>query len=129
MKIKTDSDRTLVDFLFEQLAAIDDLRFRRMFGAYGIYAGTLFFALVHDGRIYFKTNFDTRGRYENAQMGPFAINGEVILKNYFQLPIEVLEDQDALQIWAHEAISIATEPKPKKKRQRPQAAELPPHWR
>ena len=129
MKIKADQDRSLVDFLFEQLPDIEDLRFRRMFGAYGIYAGTLFFALVHAGKIYFKTNFDTRPRYEKAKMGPFAIDGEVILKNYYQLPIEVLEDEAELLVWAREAVSIATEPKPKKKRKKTQASELPPHWK
>ena len=35
-----------------------------MFGGYGLYAGEVFFGIVANGRLYFKTDDETRGRFE-----------------------------------------------------------------
>lgn len=117
MKIRQDQDASLTAFLMEQLDSIEDLRSRRMFGAHGVYAGTLFFALVHEGKVYFKTSEATRTPYIQAKTAPFSIEGEVILKNYWQVPVEVLEDAEILLNWAQSAIQLAAEApkKPRKK--------------
>lgn len=106
MKIKRDQDVSLTAFLLEQLDGIEDLHSRKMFGAHGVYAGTVFFAIVHGGGIYFKTTPDTRQPYEQAGMGPFSIDGKVILKNYWQVPVDVLEASEALLDWAKNAIRL-----------------------
>lgn len=118
MKIRPDSDTSLTAFLLAQLDALEDLRSRKMFGAHGVYAGALFFALVHQGKVYFKTSESTRGPYLEAGMEPFSIEGKVILKNYWQVPVDTLEDADTLIHWARTAIRLASEmpPRPGKKR-------------
>ena len=52
----TDSFR---DFVLEQLAGLPDLRCKRMFGGYGLYTRETFFAILFDGRLFFKTHPDT----------------------------------------------------------------------
>lgn len=106
MKVRPDKDASLTAFLLEQLDGIEDLRSRKMFGAYGVHAGTVFFALVYEGRVYFKTSPDTRTPYEAAGMGPFCIKGKVILKNYWQVPVDVVEDAGELLLWARDAIGL-----------------------
>lgn len=120
MKIRADRDRSLVDFIFGQLERIPELRFRRMFGAYGIYAGELFFAIVDEGKLYFRTDEQTRAPYLEAGMEPLKDSqGEVILKNYYQVPVDIIEDGEALERWAKTALSISTPPKPRKRRRNP----------
>lgn len=108
MKIKSDRNRSFVTFLEEQLDRLPELRFKRMFGAYGIYAGAIFFGIVHQGCLYFKTNAQTRPRYEAAGMTALQVSAKQKLGNYFQVPIEVVEDAEALEEWAKEAILSAT---------------------
>lgn len=99
-KGKEDSFR---DFVLDQLPALGDIRCRAMFGGYGLYLGEDFFGIVYDGRLYFKTDGGTRGKYERSGMGPFAPSETQVLKNYFEVPGEVLEDAEELTAWAREA--------------------------
>ena len=120
MKIKKDADRSLVDFVFGQLERIPALRFRRMFGAYGIYSGDTFFAIVNDGLLFFKTSEDTRQPYLTAGMEPLKdSNGEVILKNYYQVPVDVIEDADTLEDWARTALTLPQTASSKRRTSKP----------
>lgn len=47
------------DFVLEQLAVLDGLHYKRMFGGFGLYSGEQFFGIVFDCRLYFNTNPDT----------------------------------------------------------------------
>ncbi len=101
-KRKADSFR---DFVLDQLHALGGLRCRAMFGGYGLYLGEDFFGIVYDGRLYFKTDEGTRKKYEGSGMGPFAPSETQILKNYLEVPGEVLEDTEEVTAWAREAAS------------------------
>ena len=96
----TDSFR---DFILEQLAALDGLRCKRMFGGYGLYCGEQFFGIVFDGRLYFKTNPDTLPEYLAYHALVFAPSEKQILKNYREVPVDILEDKAQLQHWARKA--------------------------
>jgi DNA transformation protein len=95
------------DFVLEQLGEVAGLRCRAMFGGHGLWAGDRFFAVLHRGRLYFKTDARSRKRYEEAGMGMFRPGGELALKTYFEVPASAIEDRGALAEWAREAISCA----------------------
>ncbi len=99
VKGKEDSFR---DFVLDQLHALGDILCRAMFGGYGLYLGEDFFGIVYDGRLYFKTDEGTRKKYERNGMGPFTPSETQVLKNYFEVPEEVLEDAEELTAWARE---------------------------
>lgn len=99
-KKKADSFK---DFVLDQLHALGEVRCRAMFGGYGLYRGEEFFGIVYDGRLYFKTDEGTRAKYEGGGMGPFAPSETQVLKNYLEVPEEVLEDAEELTAWAREA--------------------------
>lgn len=108
-------------FVLEQLSAVSPVTGRSMFGGVGIYAEGLFFALMDDDRVYFKVDDATRPRYEAAGMGPFDPfkNGEQVMNGYYELPGEVLEDEERLPEWMREALAVAArakKPKASKKR-------------
>ncbi|WP_283745698.1 TfoX/Sxy family protein [Sideroxydans sp. CL21] len=85
----TDSFR---DFVLEQLAALEGLRCKRMFGGHGLYADEVFFGILFDGRLYFKTHPDTLPDYLTVAASVFAPSKKQVLKNYREVPVEILED-------------------------------------
>jgi len=94
------------DFVLDQLSGLQGLTGRAMFGGYGLYCGRVFFGIVQKGRLYFKTNSTTAPRYRERKMKPFRPNAKQTLKNYYEVPVNVLEDAGELTIWARQASSL-----------------------
>lgn len=96
-------------FVLEQLGrGVQGIRGQSMFGGVGIYAGELFFALIADDILYFKADDSTRPAFEARGMGPFQPYGEAgEVMQYYQVPDDLLEDSEALAIWADQAIRVA----------------------
>jgi len=92
------------DFVADQLSEISELRIRSMFGGYGIYHCSYFFGIIYKGRLYFKTSEKTKEKYIEAKMEVFQPNSKMALRNYFEVPSEVLEDKLELQKWTEESI-------------------------
>jgi DNA transformation protein len=104
----TDS---FVEFVLEQLDPIGPLTPKRMFGGVGLYAGDLFFALVAGDVLYLKADDSTRGTFVAAGARPFQpypdrSRGSGTMQ-YYSVPAAILEDGDALVVWAKQAIAIA----------------------
>jgi len=91
------------DFVLDQLSDLQNLTCRPMFGGYGLYCDRVFFGIVQKGRLYFKTNATTAPRYRERKMKPFRPNAKQTLKNYYEVPVSVLEDAGELTIWARQA--------------------------
>jgi len=97
------ADESFNEFVREQLAGLSDVAFRRMFGGQGIYQGKNFFGILHQGRLYFKTDASTRPDYESGGMGPFQPSARQCLPAYREVPASVLEDAPLLCAWAARA--------------------------
>lgn len=102
--MKSDSFK---DFVLDQLEPLGGARCRAMFGGCGLYRGDVFFGIIADGRLYFKTDARTRRHYVEAGTGPFRPDPKTTLKTYYEVPVDVLEDGDALARWAKEAIACS----------------------
>lgn len=107
MAVKKSGDTSFVQFVVDQLAGIEGIRFRRMFGGFGLYCGSDFFGIVAGDRVYFKTNGTTRQEYEAAGMKPFRPTSKQTLKNYMEVPPNALEDAGELLRLAESAIGVA----------------------
>ena len=95
-------------FVLDQLrTALPVVRTRRMFGAYGLYAGDLFFAVISGDVLYLKVDDVTRADYESRGMPAFQPMEGVASMNYSQLPEEVLEEPEALGTWVQRAVDVA----------------------
>jgi DNA transformation protein len=110
------------DFVLDQLAALRELRAKRMFGGIGLYSGERFFGIVAADELFFKVDDGNRGAYEAAGSEPFRpVAARRVSMSYWRVPIEVLEDPAELRVWAQEAIAAATraaaaKPRPRKKK-------------
>lgn len=96
---------TFRDFVLDQLRPLEGVTCRSMFGGYGLYLGEDFFGIIHDGRLYFRTDETTRGKYAGSGSGPFAPGKTQVLRSYYEVPAEVIEDDEQLAAWAAEAAS------------------------
>lgn len=98
------TDESFKDFVLDQLADLDGVEARRMFGGHGLYRDETFFGILHKGKLYFKVDETTVGEYRKRKMKPFRPNPKQTLKNYYQVPVEIIEDGDQLGAWAEAAI-------------------------
>ena len=97
-----------VDFVVEQLEGCGDISTRRMFGAVGVYARDVFFAIIDDDVLYLKTDETTRVDFEREGSEPFRPYGdERSSLHYFSVPVSVLEDATTLCAWGRKAIAVA----------------------
>jgi DNA transformation protein and related proteins len=113
-------DESFKEFVLDQLRALPDVRARAMFGAYGLYQGESFFAILDEGRLFFKTNESSQAEYTSRGMEPFTYEskGRVMTMSYHEVPPDVLENAPELVVWAQRAIQTAGISKKPSKRSR-----------
>jgi DNA transformation protein len=102
-------DNSFKEFVLDQLSALPDVCARAMFGAHGLYQGEHFFAILDEGRLFFKTDAQSQSDYTARGMGPFTYEskGKVMTMTYHEVPPDVLEQPQELVEWARRAIGIA----------------------
>ncbi len=97
-------DDSFKDFIIDQLCGLEGVTDRAMFGGHGLYRGGTFFGIIFKGRLYFKTNDSTRPGYVERGMKAFRPNPKQTLKNYFEVPVEIIDEPERLAAWAKNAI-------------------------
>jgi len=109
------ANESFKEFVMDQLDALGELRARAMFGGHGLYQADKFFGILMDGRLYFKIDEQSRAAYVERGMGPFIYEKarRIMAMNYFEVPLDVLENRDECVIWARRAVQAA-EARPKK---------------
>jgi DNA transformation protein len=121
---KPKKDESFKNFVLEQLAELHGVRSRAMFGGWGLYWNDLFFGVVDEGRAYFKTSEETRAPYVEASMSYFEPTPGQGLKNYYEVPLDVLENSSRLMEWAKIAAALS-EKKPATKSAAPKKKAAP----
>ena len=110
------ADDSFKEFVLDQLSALPDVQARAMFGAHGLYQGEHFFAILDEGRLFFKTDATSEKDYTARGLGPFTYEskGKTLTMGYHEVPPEILEQTPELAAWARTAIRIAAAAKKKK---------------
>jgi DNA transformation protein and related proteins len=103
----TVSDGYLTYVLDQLRPIVPGIRVKRMFGAVGLYATDLFFAIVDDDVLYLKVDDTTRPEYEARGMPPFRPFELHASMNYSQLPEEIFEEREMLRLWTGRALDVA----------------------
>jgi DNA transformation protein len=96
-------------YVLEQLEGIVGLRSRRMFGGVGLYSGELFFGLIDDDTLFFKTDGSNSADYIARRMPrfmPFPERPEAVMA-YYQVPADIIEDVEAIRDWARKSVAVA----------------------
>ena len=101
-------DDSFRDYVLDQLTPLA-VTARAIFGGHGIYHRGEFFAILHGGRLYFRTDTASRAAYVERGMQPFRPNARQTLTTYYEVPPEVLEDGSELLAWARTALATGAE--------------------
>lgn len=103
------SDPSFVDFVLDQLQAVEGVQAKKMFGEYGVYAGGKMFGLICDNKLFIK-------RTESGH----AFIGEVVEAPPYPgaKPIFLIEEKIEDSQWLCELVKITVKelPAPKKKK-------------
>jgi DNA transformation protein len=103
---------TSADFLayvLDQLAGLEDVTSRRMFGGAGLYCDEFFFGLIADDVLYLRVDDSNRADYSTrgmAQFRPYADRPQVSM-SYYETPADVLENAGELVTWARRSVEVA----------------------
>ena len=110
MSKQSDQARQLVNYYVDQLSGWSLITTRPLFGAVALYRNDHVFAMVWQGALYFKVDDQSRAVYEAAHSQPlgYVSKGEdQVLKSYWEVPADVTEDYEKLQLWAERAYQAA----------------------
>jgi len=99
-------DHDFLDFVHDQLSHLARVSSKRMFGAIGLYQDACFFGIIDEGRLYFLTGDESRKRYLAQGMKAFEYAPGKTLHSYYEVPVDVLEDDRELCAWAREAVTV-----------------------
>lgn len=105
-----------VDYILDCLSPLGNLSHARLFGGTGLKEGSVQFAMIMTDTLFFVVDDSSRHKYEALGMECFCYNKKkkkVNVRKYFEVPVEIIEDQDALIRWAKESILIANRLKTK----------------
>jgi DNA transformation protein and related proteins len=96
-------------FVLDQLSEFGGVEARAMFGGAGFYLDGTFFGILYKQHLYFRVSAQTIDDYKKRKMKPFRpFEGKKgSSKNYYQVPLEVLESPPDLAKWARRAVKAA----------------------
>jgi DNA transformation protein len=95
------------EWVEEVLGRLPELSVRRLFGGAGVYAEDTIFGILYDQRLYLKTDDATRVAFIERGCHPLRARSGNVLTAYYEVPPEVLDDEDELLRWARLALEVA----------------------
>jgi DNA transformation protein and related proteins len=104
------ASKSFSEFLREQLAAIGEIKLRRMFGKTGVFCDGLMLAMVTDNLLYFRVDDHNRHEFKEAQSHPllsYEKGGQTIDLSFCRVPDRILDEHDELVTWARAALLAA----------------------
>jgi DNA transformation protein len=92
-----------VEYIVETMRLLGPVEAKAMFGGWGLYHGSVFFALVAFDTLYLKVDEENRARFEAEGLEPFvfeAKDGRRTVMSYRRAPDEALENAEVMEQWA-----------------------------
>ncbi len=98
------------NYILDLLSPLQSVTARAMFGGYGIYKDGIIFGIIADDILYFKVDDTNIIDYKNKASEPFsyeAKNKKNIMISYWQVPADILEDNELFCAWATQSYHIS----------------------
>ena len=110
-------DLELADHALDFLSPLGGVTRRYMFGGWGFYKDALFFALIADGRLYFKTGPCNIHEFQDAglEQWTYPTAKGPMKMSYHAAPEAALESPTLMLAWARKGLAAAKEAAAKKK--------------
>lgn len=95
------------EWLAARFGALPELDVRRLFSGSGLYSADVIFGIHFRGRLFFKVDDTSAGAFLERGSEPFCPRPGQTLGRYYEVPPEVVDDDDELLAWARRAIVAA----------------------
>ena len=94
-----------LQYALDLFSSLGRLSTKTLFGGNAILKNNITFAMVFDGSIYLKTSKNTVKKYLDLNSKPLSYkkNNKTIELRYYEIPVEILDEEDQLIQWAIEA--------------------------
>jgi DNA transformation protein len=98
------------NFVLDQLQGIDEYESKRMFGGLALlHQGSAFAKIKHD-KVWLKVDESNLADFKEQGMKQYTYGKDNSRKlNFYETPIEVIEDRDKLKDWVKKSIEVAME--------------------
>ena len=109
--------QSIIRKLESGLTPLGVFRARAMFGGHGLYLDDLMFGLIYGGRLYLKTDEESRPAFEREGSKPFVYDSSkgCVSTSYWLCPPAALKDAAKLHAWVGRAHAAAKHVKAKRK--------------
>jgi len=96
------------NFVLDQLQGIGEFETKRMFGGLALlHQGSAFAKIKHD-KVWLKVDESNIIDFEKHEMQQYTYGKDNSRKlNFYETPIEIIEDRDKLKDWAKKSIEVA----------------------
>ena len=96
------------NFVLDQLQGIGEFETRRMFGGLALLHHGSAFAKIKYDKVWLKVDDTNRQEFEKLGMQQYTYGKENSRKlNFYETPIEVIENRDKLADWVKRSIKVA----------------------
>ena len=111
-----------IERLMAPMLAVRSITSKKMFGGIGIYSDGIFFAVIDDDRLYFKSDAQSDPAFDEYESAPWVLSGDPpSAMPYRELPTVILADPIQLAEWIDAAVAVAERKKTKPKSPRKKA--------
>ena len=105
-----------IERLMAPMLAVRSITSKKMFGGIGIYSDGIFFAVIDDDRLYFKSDAQSDPAFDEYDSAPWVLSGDPpSAMPYRELPTVILADPIQLAEWIDAAVAVAERKKTKPK--------------
>ncbi len=108
-------DSSFYDYVLNDLfSEISGISSRSMFGGYGFYYRGVFFALIADGKLYFKAGEENKKDFLDYGSVPFIYTGHKgkdVTMSYFELPANIMDDKTLILEWVEKSAALGVKKK------------------
>ena len=96
------------NFVLDQLQGIGEVETKRMFGGIALLIKGSAFAKIKHDKVWLKVNNSNIADFENLGMNQYTYGENNSRKlNFYETPVDVIEDRDKLKEWVEKSIEIA----------------------
>ncbi len=101
-------DPSFRDFVLDQLAGLGRFETKNMFGGVALLHRGAAFGKIKHGKLWLKVDDRNREDFTEAGMPQYTYGKDDSRKlNFFETPVEILEDHEELARWAKKSMKVA----------------------
>jgi DNA transformation protein len=108
-------NEAFLNFIQDQLTSFGDVEVKRMFGGVGLFHQGLMFGMISGGVFRLKVDDQNKDEYLARGIQPHNTSKKKKSMPYWEVPVDVLEDSEALAKWVEKSYGAALRGAAKKK--------------